>query len=103
MTKLCSICGEEFETKYASTKTCSNKCKQESRKRTVKKMNELRSKNGTIDSYRRHKCWKCAKSVNSGCSWSKKLVPVTGWMAEAHHVHDGIRYTVLECPEFIRG
>lgn len=52
-------------------------------------------------------CWRCAKSVNMGCSWSKSFLPVDGWTAEENHIRrngiGGKDYRVIECPEFERG
>lgn len=54
-------------------------------------------------------CWKCRNAVptaTSGCSWSRDLVPVPGWVAEKHttpHANDGgmiTSYCVDYCPEF---
>lgn len=50
-------------------------------------------------------CWKCAKSTNSGCSWSMAFVPVEGWTAVRDIIHHNYRsesYMVVECPEFER-
>lgn len=52
-------------------------------------------------------CWRCAKSVNNGCSWSARFEPVQGWtvvqtkIACADHTADS--YRVIDCPEFERG
>lgn len=49
-------------------------------------------------------CWSCAKSANSGCSWSKDLTPVEGWTVMTAKRADGGRMVtmtkVLSCPEF---
>lgn len=54
-------------------------------------------------------CWKCRNAVptaTSGCSWSRDIVPVPGWVAEKHttpHANDGgmiTAYCVDYCPEF---
>ena len=51
-------------------------------------------------------CWKCRKSTNSGCSWSRSLEPVEGCDAVKDHLStnykDNISYCVLDCPEFER-
>lgn len=51
-------------------------------------------------------CWSCRKSTNSGCSWSRALIPVDGWKAEEDHLKtnyaDNQTYLVIECPEFVR-
>ena len=52
-------------------------------------------------------CWRCAKAINNGCSWSERFEPVQGWTA----VETGIKmngimdksYLVKDCPEFERG
>ena len=46
------------------------------------------------------KCWDCANSTNSGCSWSDKFIPVDGWIAERNEEKDS--YRVIDCPEFKR-
>lgn len=47
-------------------------------------------------------CWECAKSINSGCSWSDGFVPVEGWVAEAEDNKSTRSYCVKYCPEFVR-
>ena len=50
-------------------------------------------------------CWKCANATNSGCSWSRALIPVEGWTAEKDilntNYQDKVSYMVIDCPEFI--
>lgn len=52
-------------------------------------------------------CWRCAKSVNNGCSWSARFEPVQGWTAEETVLKrigiGGKSYLVIDCPEFERG
>lgn len=51
-------------------------------------------------------CWRCANSVNSGCSWSESFEPVQGWTAEEKFKINepyGKTYLVKDCPEFERG
>ena len=56
-------------------------------------------------------CWKCRNAVptaTSGCSWSRRFVPVEGWTAERKHTAKGNgsaddvyeTYCVTACPEF---
>lgn len=51
-------------------------------------------------------CWKCSNAVGR-CSWSQGFVPVEGWTAEetARECNGNIvaSYTVLKCPQFIKG
>ena len=51
-------------------------------------------------------CWNCANAVGK-CSWSQDFVPVEGWTAEktARECNGNIvaSYTVLKCPQFIKG
>lgn len=50
-------------------------------------------------------CWKCGNAVptttGTGCSWSRKLVPVDGWEAKPTW-KDGeiVSYCVINCPLF---
>ena len=52
-------------------------------------------------------CWRCAKSVNNGCSWSASFKPVNGWTAVPTKItfadHTADSYRVIDCPEFERG
>lgn len=60
-------------------------------------------------------CWKCANAVpckrdGTGCSWSKRFIPVEGWTAEQAWLglcnKDGRvtdTYTVHACPQFVKG
>lgn len=41
-------------------------------------------------------CWYCANACG-GCSWSKKLVPVDGWVTRAR----GPGEDVVACPKFV--
>ena len=52
-------------------------------------------------------CWKCRNAVptaTSGCSWSRDLVPVPGWVAEKHQQKSNgsiyEAYCVTSCPLF---
>lgn len=51
-------------------------------------------------------CWKCANAVGR-CSWSQDFIPVKGWKAEetARECNGNIvaSYTVIKCPEFVKG
>lgn len=44
-------------------------------------------------------CWKCSKATG-GCSWSKCLLPVDGWEAEATTVDGLPTHKVVSCPCF---
>ena len=60
-------------------------------------------------------CWNCANSVpckrdGTGCSWSRRFIPVEGWTAEQAWLglcnKDGKvtdTYTVHACPQFVKG
>lgn len=43
-------------------------------------------------------CIRCGNACNRGCSWSDKLEPVRGWVAE----ENGQGFRVVICPEFVR-
>ena len=52
-------------------------------------------------------CWKCRNAVPSastGCSWSRRFVPVEGWTAEKHQQKQSgsvyETYCVISCPLF---
>jgi hypothetical protein len=50
-------------------------------------------------------CWSCKNSTGA-CSWSRKLEPVEGWVAEYSPINmpGGVKaesYFVISCPEFI--
>ena len=51
-------------------------------------------------------CWTCKNACNSGCSWSRELKPVEGWIAERcdlnmWHFGNGTSYRVYSCPEYV--
>lgn len=50
-------------------------------------------------------CWDCARACGY-CSWSSRLKPVKGWVAEktSKETHGSISssYIVYECPDFVR-
>ncbi len=49
-------------------------------------------------------CWDCAKATG-GCSWSEKLKPVQGWVAQEAKPSSSkpyVTYLVIECPLFER-
>lgn len=87
--KVCKQCGKKFVVGIKRSSFCCEKCKEEYK--------------DNIATISKHLCWKCEKVTKSGCSWSKKLIPVKGWSADVRIVHDGPRYTVTDCPEFVRG
>lgn len=50
-------------------------------------------------------CWICKKYAG-GCSWSKNLIPVEGWIAEEvvrenSNIIDDVGYKITYCPEFV--
>lgn len=52
-------------------------------------------------------CWRCRHAVPSastGCSWSRRFVPVEGWTAEKHQQKQSgsvyETYCVISCPLF---
>lgn len=54
-------------------------------------------------------CWCCENAVpsmNTGCSWSRKLEPVEGWRADKRLItYDTVQkvsYLVHWCPEYRR-
>ena len=52
-------------------------------------------------------CWRCAKAINNGCSWSERFEPVQGWTAVPTKInceyYMADSYRVIDCPEFERG
>lgn len=52
-------------------------------------------------------CWRYAKAINNGCSWSASFEPVDGWTAIESNLKrigiGGTSYLVIDCPEFERG
>lgn len=51
-------------------------------------------------------CWHC-KNACGGCSWSRSLTPVNGWLADPIIIKDSVgdisSYIIKKCPEFIEG
>lgn len=48
-------------------------------------------------------CWKCSRSTDSSCSWSRSFIPVEGWDAEPTERYSEVyktSYCVKECPMF---
>lgn len=49
-------------------------------------------------------CWDCANAVpdkrGHGCSWSRDLIPVKGWVATKGQYNQS-SYRVEKCPEFV--
>lgn len=52
-------------------------------------------------------CWRCRHAVPSastGCSWSRRFVPIEGWTAEKHQQKQSgsvyETYCVISCPLF---
>lgn len=89
-TNVCKICGENFLTRKATKQFCSQRCRVISKRKG--------SDPGQI-------CWEC-KNAKCGCSWTKNLIPVRGWDAEATINPDkegAFRtYKINKCPEFIK-
>lgn len=93
ITKMCATCGILFETTVKNERYCSKKCKAD----------DL-SKGGQI-------CWHCQRATG-GCSWSRSLTPVDGWIAEPRIIRDYdtiLReykeihtYKIKFCPLFLR-
>lgn len=52
-------------------------------------------------------CWTCRNAVPDkdwiyGCSWSRRLKPVEGWVAERTTKKPDLQsWKVIECPEYI--
>lgn len=48
-------------------------------------------------------CWKCSRSTDSSCSWSRAFIPVDGWDAEPTERYSEVyktSYCVRSCPQF---
>lgn len=48
-------------------------------------------------------CWKCSRSTDSSCSWSRAFIPVEGWDAEPTERYSEVyktSYCVRSCPQF---
>lgn len=48
-------------------------------------------------------CWKCSRSTDSSCSWSKDFIPVKGWDAEPTERYSEVyrnSFNVRACPMF---
>lgn len=48
-------------------------------------------------------CWRCSRSTDSSCSWSRSFVPVDGWDAEPTERYSEVyktSYNVHSCPKF---
>lgn len=88
ISKRCEYCGKIFRTKSMKKKYCSVKCRQNA-------YIEGRAKYAQI-------CWKC-KNACGGCSWSRNLIPVEGWIAEKviRKTEQLDSYNIKYCPEFI--
>ena len=95
--KTCICCGNEFIAKHHKALYCSLKCKykiygESSYVGTDKEI----SVGGQI-------CWHC-KNACGGCSWSRSLTPVNGWIAEPLELLGGVQsYKIHYCPDFERG
>lgn len=96
----CSVCGKEFIAKHHKTTICSKECKQIRLNEYYAERRERIKNNVPVDPkyYKRHTlCWSCQNATNSGCSWSRSLTPVEGWVATK-----GVGYNVKYCPEYIQ-
>lgn len=48
-------------------------------------------------------CWRCSRSTDSSCSWSKDFIPVEGWYAEPTERYSEVyrnSFNVKSCPMF---
>ena len=48
-------------------------------------------------------CWKCSRSTDSSCSWSRDFIPVEGWDAKPTERYSEVyktSYCVRSCPQF---
>ena len=90
--KTCGACGKVFFTRSSSREGCCKECDRELAQ--IRREEEWQP------------CWLCKKACG-GCSWSKYLKPVDGWVAEPTIVKDSTgdfpSYKIKECPEFIKG
>ena len=90
--KICECCGKRFPSKSKSKKCCSKECSREMTRRR-------REEDGQL-------CWLC-KNACSGCVWTKRFKPISGWVAEPtvikNDTGDTSSYSIKRCPEFIRG
>jgi len=96
MSRICVVCGRKILRRYRKV-FCSNLCRykmnypvKEEKKRTRKE---------TL-------CWSCDNACG-GCSWSKALIPVSGWDAKPIKIKGNMdskeytdSYIVNSCPLF---
>lgn len=90
--KICPVCGEKFKSN-GRKKYCSERC--------AKRVIYYKKKAGKNE----QPCWTCKKACG-GCSWSKNLTPIEGWVALPVKIKYGsvpdITYQIIECPEYER-
>ena len=89
--KLCECCGKRFLSKSNLKKYCSKECERVAANRRRE--------------YDKQLCWRC-KNACGGCDWSKRFIPVDGWIAEQTIVKDAngdfLSYKIKKCPKFTR-
>ena len=87
----CEYCGKYFASHRWASIYCCKECKQKAHRKRIEDKSQP--------------CWVCTKACG-GCFWSKYLVPIEGWKAVEHIVHekknggDFRTYRILYCPEF---
>ena len=87
--KICVICGKTFVTTFEKRVTCKKECKLILREQRRK------------ENCKEQLCWDCVKATG-GCSWSRNLKPVDGWIAKQVKRKDGeTTYKITSCPQFI--
>lgn len=90
--KFCKFCGNKFFSKSERKRYCSPECGHKAAEKKREEMGQL--------------CWRCGNACG-GCSWSKNLIPVSGWVADPVTVRDeeGVfrSYRIKSCLEFTQG
>ena len=91
----CKHCGEFFVTNRRTQKFCNKRCRIEY---------EEVQKQYRVDSGQGQMCWTCENACG-GCSWSKELKPINGWVARKVRVknQEGDEYStyrIIFCPRY---
>ena len=90
--KVCVVCGKRFYSKSTLVNHCSKTCQEIAKEERRNKREQL--------------CCRCQNACG-GCSWSRKFVPVDGWVANPTIIKDSegdiTSYRIISCPEFVEG
>ena len=83
--KECKSCGARFETRETIV-------------REMERGQDEEASGEVHISMEQSLCWECGNACTNGCSWSKSLIPVEGWIANVSKDNDS--FQVLQCPEY---